>query len=126
VLEGAGRTLKGRDLRRVRNAVLRRTGFLDWGGGESSVRHVAFAIKFWPCFCPQFAILFPDDVFPVRLFWFHPLVRTKGVGKVEVSWVSKDVIMMLFHQAYMKILALIFHQSVCAVRWEDAISCLFS
>ncbi|OEL27548.1 hypothetical protein BAE44_0011432 [Dichanthelium oligosanthes] len=29
VLEGAGRTLKGRDLHRVRNAVLRRTGFLD-------------------------------------------------------------------------------------------------
>nr|BAJ98250.1 predicted protein [Hordeum vulgare subsp. vulgare] len=29
VLEGAGRTLKGRDLRRVRNAVLRRTAFLD-------------------------------------------------------------------------------------------------
>jgi hypothetical protein len=29
VLEGAGRTLKGRDLRRLRNAVLRRTGFLD-------------------------------------------------------------------------------------------------
>ncbi|CAD6209229.1 unnamed protein product [Miscanthus lutarioriparius] len=29
VLEGAGRTLKGRDLRRVRNAVLRHTGFLD-------------------------------------------------------------------------------------------------
>uniref|UniRef100_A0A0D9XP66 Uncharacterized protein n=1 Tax=Leersia perrieri TaxID=77586 RepID=A0A0D9XP66_9ORYZ len=29
VLEGSGRTLKGRDLRRVRNAVLRRTGFLD-------------------------------------------------------------------------------------------------
>ncbi|KAL6649068.1 hypothetical protein ACP70R_013292 [Stipagrostis hirtigluma subsp. patula] len=29
VLEGAGRTLKGRDLRRVRNAVLRQTGFLD-------------------------------------------------------------------------------------------------
>ncbi|OAY74218.1 hypothetical protein ACMD2_08689 [Ananas comosus] len=29
VLEGAGRTLKGRDLRRVRNAVLRKTGFLD-------------------------------------------------------------------------------------------------
>ena len=29
VREGAGRTLKGRDLRRVRNAVLRRTGFLD-------------------------------------------------------------------------------------------------
>lgn len=28
VLEGAGRTLKGRDLRRVRNAVLRQTGFL--------------------------------------------------------------------------------------------------
>jgi hypothetical protein len=28
VLEGAGRTLKGRDLRRVRNAVLRRTGLL--------------------------------------------------------------------------------------------------
>nr|CAD1836755.1 unnamed protein product [Ananas comosus var. bracteatus] len=29
VLEGVGRTLKGRDLRRVRNAVLRQTGFLD-------------------------------------------------------------------------------------------------
>ncbi|XP_020593766.1 uncharacterized protein LOC110033928 [Phalaenopsis equestris] len=29
VLEGAGRTLKGRDLRRVRNAVWRETGFLD-------------------------------------------------------------------------------------------------
>lgn len=29
VLEGSGRTLKGRDLHRVRNAVLRRTGFLD-------------------------------------------------------------------------------------------------
>ncbi|KAH0455024.1 hypothetical protein IEQ34_016948 [Dendrobium chrysotoxum] len=29
VLEGAGRTLKGRDLRRVRNAVWRQTGFLD-------------------------------------------------------------------------------------------------
>lgn len=29
VLEGVGRTLKGRDLRRVRNAVLYRTGFLD-------------------------------------------------------------------------------------------------
>ncbi|KAG6508636.1 uncharacterized protein LOC121983291 [Zingiber officinale] len=29
VLEGAGRTLKGRDLRRVRDAVLRQTGFLD-------------------------------------------------------------------------------------------------
>lgn len=29
VLEGAGRTLKGRDLRRVRNAVLQKTGFLD-------------------------------------------------------------------------------------------------
>lgn len=29
VLEGQGRTLKGRDLRRVRNAVLTRTGFLD-------------------------------------------------------------------------------------------------
>ncbi|CAN4117330.1 unnamed protein product [Withania somnifera] len=29
VLEGAGRTLKGRDLRRVRNAVFRQTGFLD-------------------------------------------------------------------------------------------------
>lgn len=29
VLEGAGRTLKGRDLRQVRNAVFRRTGFLD-------------------------------------------------------------------------------------------------
>lgn len=30
VLEGAGRTLKGRDLRQVRNAIWRRTGFLDW------------------------------------------------------------------------------------------------
>lgn len=29
VLEGAGRTLKGRDLRRVRNAVWHRTGFVD-------------------------------------------------------------------------------------------------
>jgi hypothetical protein len=29
MLEGAGRTLKGRDLSRVRNAVLRQTGFLD-------------------------------------------------------------------------------------------------
>lgn len=29
VLEGVGRTLKGRDLRQVRNAVLRKTGFLD-------------------------------------------------------------------------------------------------
>ncbi|KAL2511065.1 Uncharacterized protein Adt_16665 [Abeliophyllum distichum] len=29
VLEGAGRTLKGRDLRQVRNAVWRKTGFLD-------------------------------------------------------------------------------------------------
>ncbi|XP_072950244.1 uncharacterized protein [Typha angustifolia] len=29
VLEGAGRTLKGRDLRRVRNAVWRKTGFVD-------------------------------------------------------------------------------------------------
>lgn len=29
VCEGAGRTLKGRDLSRVRNAVLRQTGFLD-------------------------------------------------------------------------------------------------
>jgi hypothetical protein len=29
VLEGAGRTLKGRDLRRLRNAVLQQTGFLD-------------------------------------------------------------------------------------------------
>ena len=29
VLEGRGRTLKGRDLRQVRNAVLRQTGFLD-------------------------------------------------------------------------------------------------
>ncbi|XP_061366765.1 protein S40-7-like [Gastrolobium bilobum] len=29
VLEGVGRTLKGRDLRHVRNAVLRKTGFLD-------------------------------------------------------------------------------------------------
>ncbi|XP_039121456.1 uncharacterized protein LOC120258168 [Dioscorea cayenensis subsp. rotundata] len=29
VCEGAGRTLKGRDLRRVRNAVFKQTGFLD-------------------------------------------------------------------------------------------------
>ncbi|XP_057535780.1 protein S40-7-like [Amaranthus tricolor] len=29
VLEGVGRTLKGRDMRQVRNAVLRQTGFLD-------------------------------------------------------------------------------------------------
>jgi hypothetical protein len=29
MLEGARRTLKGRDLRLVRNAVLRQTGFLD-------------------------------------------------------------------------------------------------
>ncbi|KAI3409474.1 uncharacterized protein J3R85_019303 [Psidium guajava] len=29
VLEGAGRTLKGRDLRQVRNAIWRQTGFLD-------------------------------------------------------------------------------------------------
>lgn len=29
VLEGKGRTLKGRDLRRVRNAVFQKTGFLD-------------------------------------------------------------------------------------------------
>ncbi|XP_066345617.1 protein S40-7-like [Miscanthus floridulus] len=29
MMEGAGRTLKGRDLRRVRNAVWRTTGFLD-------------------------------------------------------------------------------------------------
>ncbi|MFS8012573.1 putative senescence regulator S40 [Helianthus anomalus] len=29
VLEGVGRTLKGRDLRLVRNAVWRKTGFLD-------------------------------------------------------------------------------------------------
>lgn len=29
VLEGAGRTLKGRDLRQVRNAIWQRTGFLD-------------------------------------------------------------------------------------------------
>ncbi|CAM8933213.1 unnamed protein product [Rhodiola kirilowii] len=29
MLEGVGRTLKGRDLRRVRNAVFRQTGFLD-------------------------------------------------------------------------------------------------
>ncbi|WOL07548.1 hypothetical protein Cni_G16292 [Canna indica] len=29
VFEGVGRTLKGRDLRRVRNAVLKKTGFLD-------------------------------------------------------------------------------------------------
>ncbi|CAN4121319.1 unnamed protein product [Withania somnifera] len=28
MLEGAGRTLKGRDLRRVRNAIFRQTGFL--------------------------------------------------------------------------------------------------
>lgn len=29
VLEGVGRTLKGRDLRRVRNSVWRQIGFLD-------------------------------------------------------------------------------------------------
>lgn len=29
VLEGDGRTLKGRDLRQVRNAVWRKTGFID-------------------------------------------------------------------------------------------------
>jgi hypothetical protein len=29
MLEGAGRTLKGRDLRRVRDAVFWQTGFLD-------------------------------------------------------------------------------------------------
>ncbi|KAL8538090.1 hypothetical protein ACS0TY_000152 [Phlomoides rotata] len=29
VFEGAGRTLKGRDLRRIRNAVLQKTGFID-------------------------------------------------------------------------------------------------
>lgn len=29
VLEGVGRTLKGRDLRQVRNAIWRQTGFLD-------------------------------------------------------------------------------------------------
>jgi hypothetical protein len=29
MLEGASRTLKGRDLRRVRDAVLRQTGWLD-------------------------------------------------------------------------------------------------
>lgn len=29
VLEGAGRTLKGRDLRQVRNAIWQRTGFID-------------------------------------------------------------------------------------------------
>lgn len=29
VFEGVGRTLKGRDLRRVRNAVFRKTGFID-------------------------------------------------------------------------------------------------
>lgn len=29
VLEGAGRTLKGKDLHQVRDAVLRQTGFLD-------------------------------------------------------------------------------------------------
>lgn len=29
VFEGVGRTLKGRDLRRVRNAVFQRTGFID-------------------------------------------------------------------------------------------------
>ncbi|KAL0304455.1 UNVERIFIED_CONTAM: hypothetical protein Sradi_6313600 [Sesamum radiatum] len=29
VFEGAGRTLKGRDLRRVRNAVFQKTGFID-------------------------------------------------------------------------------------------------
>lgn len=29
VLEGTGRTLKGRDLRQVRNAIWRKTGFID-------------------------------------------------------------------------------------------------
>ncbi|KAK6163571.1 hypothetical protein DH2020_000435 [Rehmannia glutinosa] len=29
VMEGAGRTLKGRDLRQVRNAIWRKTGFID-------------------------------------------------------------------------------------------------
>lgn len=29
VFEGVGRTLKGRDLRRVRNAVFQKTGFID-------------------------------------------------------------------------------------------------
>jgi hypothetical protein len=29
MLKGIGTTLKGRDLHRLRNAVLRRTGFLD-------------------------------------------------------------------------------------------------
>lgn len=29
LMEGAGRTLKGRDMRQVRNAILRQTGFLD-------------------------------------------------------------------------------------------------
>lgn len=29
VFEGVGRTLKGRDLRRVRNAVFQKTGFLE-------------------------------------------------------------------------------------------------
>ncbi|KAL8555789.1 hypothetical protein ACS0TY_003560 [Phlomoides rotata] len=29
VFEGAGRTLKGRDLRRIRNAVLQKIGFID-------------------------------------------------------------------------------------------------
>lgn len=29
VFEGVGRTLKGRDLRRVRNAVFQQTGFID-------------------------------------------------------------------------------------------------
>lgn len=29
VLDGVGRTLKGRDLRQVRNAIWRKTGFLD-------------------------------------------------------------------------------------------------
>lgn len=30
VFEGVGRTLKGRDLRQVRNAVFQKTGFIDW------------------------------------------------------------------------------------------------
>lgn len=56
VCEGAGRTLKGRDLSRVRNAVLRQTGFFDgWCSGNSATvflevaarNHFSVAIVKW-------------------------------------------------------------------------------
>lgn len=43
VFEGVGRTLKGRDLRRVRNAVFQKTGFIDWPYNLPS--HPKFKIK---------------------------------------------------------------------------------